>query len=435
MKYSFVKTLTLSILCLVSSVLRAEDVAQHGNSLSMQLTLTSTTTPMTLSLPQKEWTAIFYLAADNSLNDAAFLNLNQMMAVGSNEYLNIVVYLAVTDPVQGKVGLKLFVEPGKITVLGIEPLADSGSPDTFANFVIWALQEYPSNHVAIGLWDHGSGDLSPIRQYSRVGICFDDTYGTYMNDQGIISAFDRILAARNNAKIDIVLFDACLMAGSATAWLMSPYAQYMVASEETVAGDGFPYDKWLVPFAQGVTDCKVLTGTMLTSFNDYYSPLTQDYTASALQPSAIVDLSKNIDALAGLLNYALDQQIDLSVNDMIAAARDPKICLQFDEPSYVDLYSLYTNLLAGVPAITLADETKTAAVQKTLQAVLEDGIKLLNKLVVAKVNGTDFNGAGGLSIFFPEFLSDNPVYDSYLGTEFGKQSLWPLFLQTYGVLL
>ena len=46
-------------------------------------------------------------------------------------------------------------------------------------------------------------------------------------------------------KFDFVGFDACLMATAETALMLNPYADYMIASEETEPGIGWYYTNWL----------------------------------------------------------------------------------------------------------------------------------------------------------------------------------------------
>jgi len=408
---------------------------QHLWSLFFGLAPQKRATTLAQLQTQKEWTVIIYLAADNNLHDEAYLNLEQMKTVGSSEHANILAYLDVTDPDQGKVGLQLFVEKNNIVILGTEPLADSGSADTFANAILQAIQKYPSQHLAIIMWNHGAGDLSPARQiFPRVGVCFDDTCDTYLDDAKLKDAFGRILKARKGKKIDIILFDACLMAGTATAWLMHPFADYMVASEQTIPGDGFPYQEILKPFAKGVVNSETIVKNMVKCYQKCYATLAPDYTSSAFKLSAVPSIAQNIDTLARLLSNALKQQVKNSVSKMIKAARKPTICMHFDEPSYVDLYALYANLLTGLPTIDLGDKKKTAAMKAALQKTLQDGRKALKTLIAANACGGLFKDAGGLSIFFPDTKNDDPTYAAYAKTEFAKNNYWLTFLKTYGTL-
>ena len=73
------------------------------------------------------------------------------------------------------------------------------------------------------------------------GVCFDETYGTYLTNQKIDEALSAI-CSKLKKKIDIIGFDACLMSMIETAELIKNYAEYMVASQEVELGAGWRYD-------------------------------------------------------------------------------------------------------------------------------------------------------------------------------------------------
>lgn len=77
-------------------------------------------------------------------------------------------------------------------------------------------------------WDHGGG-------YSGFGI--DENTGKELEIKDISDAF----AASGTRPYNILAFDACLMGSIEVADKLSPYANYMVASEELVAGMGYDY--------------------------------------------------------------------------------------------------------------------------------------------------------------------------------------------------
>ena len=82
-----------------------------------------------------------------------------------------------------------------------------GDPQTLVDFVSWGVKEFPAQHYALMLWDHGS---------SWAGIAFDDTDG----EKGIsLPELDAALRTSSNpdrrsSKLDLIGFDACLMASS-----------------------------------------------------------------------------------------------------------------------------------------------------------------------------------------------------------------------------
>ena len=87
------------------------------------------------------------------------------------------------------------------------------------------------------------------------GVCYDDSTGNYLTDLKYKRAFDIIVNQyRAGKKIDIIAFDACLMADIEVAYTLQPYADYLVSSQETVPGPGFNYADILTPFLHSIPD-------------------------------------------------------------------------------------------------------------------------------------------------------------------------------------
>ena len=64
-----------------------------------------------------------------------------------------------------------------------------------------------------------------------------------------LAGLDAALRA-GGVEFDFIGFDACLMATVETALAMAPYADYLIASEETEPGVGWYYTDWLTAFGQ-----------------------------------------------------------------------------------------------------------------------------------------------------------------------------------------
>lgn len=107
-------------------------------------------------------------------------------------------------------------------------------PTNLTKFIKYCDTNYPANRYFLILWDHGGGSVS--------GYGYDEknTRSGSMNLAGINNAL-------KNAKVtfDFIGFDACLMATAETALMLDPYADYMIASEETEPGIGWYYTNWL----------------------------------------------------------------------------------------------------------------------------------------------------------------------------------------------
>ncbi len=113
------------------------------------------------------------------------------------------------------------------------------NPNTLLSFINYCTKNYPANRNALIFWDHGAGSI-----------------GGYGYDEKNASAGAMSLAGINSAlnaagiKYDFIGFDTCLMGTAETALVLSNYADYMIASEETEPGVGWYYTNWLTKLSQ-----------------------------------------------------------------------------------------------------------------------------------------------------------------------------------------
>ena len=108
------------------------------------------------------------------------------------------------------------------------------SPNTLAGFIQFCAKNFPANRNELIFWDHGGGSIS--------GYGYDEKYASAgsMTLKGI----DDALKA-GGVTFDFIGFDACLMATMENALMLTDYADYLIASEETEPGVGWYYTNWL----------------------------------------------------------------------------------------------------------------------------------------------------------------------------------------------
>jgi len=114
-----------------------------------------------------------------------------------------------------------------------EALASMSDPETLTDYIRWAAENYPAKKYALVLWGHGGG--------GKTGILIDELF------DGDVMYLDELHGALEAGGIhfETILFDACLMANLETACAIQDYANWMVASEEEVAGKGTAMRRWL----------------------------------------------------------------------------------------------------------------------------------------------------------------------------------------------
>lgn len=407
-----------------------------------------------LAKKEKEWTFLVYAAGDNDLSEFTSLDIKEMEKIGSNDLINIVVYLD-QEHATSKTEY-LHVQKGFSNQIKIhDEKLDSGNPDTLINFFEWAMKNYPAKNYALVLWNHGSGILDPVRtapsqrniffhfdphtktyginrnisfldffrsqknkNLDLKGVCFSDTYGTYLTNQKLQYALRVIATEILKRKIDIVAFDACLMAMLEIADIVKHYAHYMVGSEEIEMGNGWLYSDVLEPFSKGTLTREQFAKHIVASYESGYLNVCDDYTQSAITLNRIDTLKENVDKVAGLLVEALYHQQDFSVKAVIKVASSPRMCTHYSEQTYIDLYDFYNNLLRMLYYVRLNQGHET--IKDELSVALKAGMELISQTVLANVAGTALSKSKGISIYFPTQYVDH----SYEKTSIFKETRW-----------
>ena len=111
--------------------------------------------------------------------------------------------------------------------------ANMGEQSTLEAFLDFSHENFPADEYALIMWNHGGG---PMR-----GLCWDTAWA---KDNLSMKEFTGALKKSPFAKEKLawIGFDACLMSSIETAHLVTPYADYMIASEETEPCVGWSYD-------------------------------------------------------------------------------------------------------------------------------------------------------------------------------------------------
>ena len=123
--------------------------------------------------------------------------------------------------------------PGHFVLKETLPGQSMARPEPLADFIGWGAKNYPAKKYALVLWDHGGG--------SKTGLFIDELYsGDIMRLSDLSDAL-----REGGVHLETVLFDACMMANLETAYAIHDSANWMVASEELVAGKGTAIDAWL----------------------------------------------------------------------------------------------------------------------------------------------------------------------------------------------
>lgn len=261
--------------------------------------------------------------------------------------------------------------PDSITVVEKNPLLNMGSPETFLRLLEYGYENSRTDRYALLFWDHGAGPM--------FGLCFDqnfpdgNSYDCLTLDE-IAGALGRSPFAER--KLDWIGMDACLMASVETAWTLSPYADYLIASQETEPATGWDYS-----FLEGISQDPAVTDTARRAAEKYIN--SQPGTMAELTLSCI-DLSKAED-LAGAMSDVFEK-IDITEQSYrtYAGARADTRTIGHRTPYNYDLVDFggwLTNL-----------DAKGITEAESLKSRMEEAVA---------VSMSNCEGFSGLSIYYP----------------------------------
>jgi len=356
---------------------------------------------------KKSWTMLVYLARDNSLYDAGTLNIDWLKSV-DNPYVNILVFDSFNRNGM-KASQKLVIKHNSIQLVETLPYLDSGSATTFKTALDWAISSFPSEHLAVVAWDHGSGILNRSASLLR-GFCYDDTTNHHLDDMNIQQVLQSVVQARNGNPIDIFGFDACLMASAEMTAALAPYVRFVVASQQTIPDEGWYYLHSL-NWQKNLTPeefCKKI----VADYGDFYLAGRESVTLAAIDTSYTSQLQALINRLSAQLTDLMNQSTNPDQIRQQIAACAPSY---FDEPTYMDI----------VKFCTMAQQS--FATNSALVSTLNDLASLIGTMVIARTASSDLSFAGGLSLYMPQHF----VEPSYAKTWFAQHSSWKNFIQQY----
>ena len=244
------------------------------------------------------------------------------------------------------------------------------APDTLAGFIQWCAQNYPANRNELILWDHGGGSVS--------GFGYDQKYprSSSMTLAGINQALKK-----GGVTFDFIGFDACLMATMETALMLDPYADYLIASEETEPGIGWYYTNWLTKLGSNPAMSTLEIGKNIV--DDFVSACASQCRGQSATLS-VIDLAELAYTAPGPMKAfaeSLSEQIGGGKYSAVSAARNGS--REFARSTMID-------------QIDLADFARRIGNDegKELVRTLQSAVKY-NRV------SSDMSNAYGLSIYFP----------------------------------
>jgi len=366
-----------------------------------------------------KWTVLIYMDGDNSLSSYTDLDLNEMIQVGSSRNVAIVTQV----DTYGSNGVKrYFINPNEKVLLENLKELNMGDPQTLIDFGKWGVKNFPADHYLLILWNHGKGFKRAITITGiRRDICTDVTSG----DSSLsIPELNYALSAIKNyigKKIDVIGMDACLMNMIEVGYEIRDTAEYLVASENTEPGNGWPYDKMLLYLKQNPSiDAEALAKSMVQNFGSVYN-VGDEATLSAVKLDTLSSVISSLNALSktlitdlkndttGTLKSTILTKVVANVQRFNDLAEDTIT----SKDSYVDLYDFALLISQNFLAYS---------------ALASNLMRAINATVIANVNtGGSVANAYGLSIWLPNFSVYQQYKSLYDQLSFTNDTYWEEF--------
>jgi len=347
-----------------------------------------------------EWTIALYVNVDNGLEQCwDQWSLPALLAIPDNSDVDIVAWVD-RDSTEG---YEIVEFSGALTTTTqMQPELPFGYWGTFVEFITSMSVDHPSENLAVIMSDHGSAFL---------GFCADEM-SMWIGDLD--------MALRTAAThIDILGFDACSMCSMERLYEISRtnFVDIVVASEEIVPGNGFPYDLMLEPLVNDPTRTPVqLAEDMIVGWDEYYGP-SMRVNLAAIEVDAWRDALPSFEEWSIAMINGLEEYADEYRHALIDAYSERCTGKEYQ----VDIFDVGVKIVSNMQSTDYSPD-QLAVIDTTL--ALGSALRLS---VISVSNSAAAESCGGLSIYWgTEWAAP---YESLVWL--GYETSWGDFLLEY----
>lgn len=311
-------------------------------------------------------------------------DISEMLSAELGENVNVIIQTGGasewTNPMISSDTCQRFsIDGNNLTPVADIGLVNMAEPSTLTDFISWAAGYKPANRYELIFWDHGGG--------TAVGYGVDENFPDSCLE---LSDIAQAIGA-SGVKFDFVGFDACLMGTVETAYMLEPYADYLIASEETEPGSGWYYTNWLTKLSENSSmDTVELAKIIIDDFVE--GPDVSFFDTNTLSVIELREIPYLYEKLCGFMRNSTN--VLTSDFDKISNARA-------NAKDFGD---------GGFEQIDILDYVKKSGI---------DGAEDLQNAVLSAVKYSNSNtvNANGLAMYFPY---DVPEYYEQMLAELEK---------------
>lgn len=352
------------------------------------------------------YTLMLYMCASDLESECGFAteDLNEIMYGYIAGNLNVIVQTGGTAEWQNTVVADDRCQRYRVTEDGLELVDDSlgmqnmADSATLTDFIRYCSSNYAADHYGLVLWDHGGGVVG--------GYGYDENFG---GDSMSLTEMSRALGDAS-VHLDMLGFDACLMANFETCLMAAPYADYLIASEEPEPGCGWYYTDWIGKLSENCGIPPKRYGRQI--IDDYITESGWD-SPSMYSTLGMFDLQQVTQKLLPALSQFSDdavQQLSAGEYRRISQSRSNTRAVYQSELDHIDL-------------LDYAQHSQSETADQLEQAVSD--------CVVYYRETENGSGDNGLSILFPYYdLSALDMLEEMYQT-LGYDDAYPAFLEQF----
>jgi hypothetical protein len=357
--------------------------------------------------PEREWTFIIYMAAENDLEAAAIHDFNELEGVDFSSYPVSVLVLfdrtAGYDATNGnwtdtrlyEVGLDTYGVNTSIISRRLdcpeldlsataETELDMSDPMVLSHLITYAKRVYPADNYGLLIWGHGTGWRGigePEQELPEPlkAIAFDDTTNHYMS----LPSLEGALAGKG---LSLIGFDTCFAALLEVAYQLRNDAQWLIGSEGVIPANGWDYTALFNSFFQSpILDAEAFCASVVQQFSTQYAGVS-GAAISQIDLAEIDSLFTSFETFAETLaqNITTSTAQD-DVRTTILTDVEGYHFTTFPSDLYIDIYD-FSVALINIRSSLTSDTTRQAAIENTGRA-LQDALQRAVPLSWAK-NGT-----------------------------------------------
>lgn len=261
-----------------------------------------------------KWTVLIYANGNNELEPEITKAIEKLKMEHINDNFNIVVQLAraneeLVQKLRGPIDINkkgrwsgvrryLINEHGIYEVEVLEKV-NMADPQTLYSFLLWGINNYPSDYIMIVLSGHGAGFIGAMTDFTK-----EKPY--LMSLDSLVNVFYNLYKTTKK-KVEVLLLDSCYM-NLIEIWhelaniTFNPI-KYLVIASENVNIDGISYTifiRYLQEKVKNVKNTKVVLIDVIKEFNES-DKIEEELILVSLEKNKFEELKSCFDNIAKII--------------------------------------------------------------------------------------------------------------------------------------